>query len=211
MKVLLNHSKAKNLHQKYPDSVGVLFSPERTRYYSDVPFAIDNGAYGAWLKGQDFNQEKFINVCQKFAELNPLFVVCPDKVNDRAETLNLWDKWHSFLLDLKLPAAFVFTNGMTIDDIPDNADYVFVGGDNQFKEWAITNTAKISKPVHVGRVNYHSRLWKCHNYGVASCDGTGWFRGDHKQELILMDYLDISSGKTSKETSSLFFTGLYCR
>lgn len=210
MRVLLNHSSAKSLYEKYPDFVGVLFSPERTRHYPEVPFAIDNGAYGAWLKGQDFNEKKFIEVCHKFSRFNPLFVVCPDKVNDRAATIGLWNKWKPFLSDLNLSAAFVFTNGMTIRDIPSDADYVFIGGDNRFKEWAIANRSAIIKPVHVGRVNYHSRLWKCHNHGISSCDGTGWFRGDRKQRQILIDYLEIVSGNANRESDSLFFVGEYC-
>lgn len=211
MRVLLNHSKAKSLHKKYWDHVGVLFSPERKRFYPTVPYAIDNGAYGAWLKGEDFNAGLFQKVLHDFSGKGyKLFAVCPDKVNDRAATMRMWDTWHPLLLREGWPSAFVFTNGMTIEDIPDNADYVFIGGDNEFKEWAITQIPRIKQPVHVGRVNHHSRLWKSHNYGAFSCDGTGWFRGDKHQEGVLMDYLAIKQHEAEKETGALFHIGHYC-
>jgi hypothetical protein len=211
VKVLLNHSKAKALHQSYPDLIGVLFSPERTRFYDGIPFAIDNGAYGAWQRKEQWDESLFRSVVEKFAGRLPLFVVCPDVIGEKEKTLAAWERWHPWLKSLGVPVAFVFTDEMTVGDIPRDADYVFIGGSTLFKEWAITQVPSIPFPVHVGRVNHHSRLWKSKNYGAVSCDGTGWFRGDKKQEQVLYDYLNICSGKMPTEQNSLFHIGAYCR
>lgn len=211
MRILLNHSKSKALHRQHPESIGVLFSPERTRFYNGVPFAIDNGAFGAWRRGDPWDANLFKSVVLKFAKHQPLFVVCPDAIGDKEKTLKLWAEWSQWLREQRVPVAFVFTNGMTLDDIPSDADFVFIGGDNQFKEWAITQIPNIAKPVHVGRVNHHSRLWKSHNWGAASCDGTGWFRGDKVQENVLYDYLKIKSGTENTEKNALFHIGAYCK
>lgn len=212
MRVLLNHSKAKALSKKYRDFVGVIFSPERSRFYESVPYALDNGAYGAWLRGEELDIERWQKTIHKYSRYGyRLFAVCPDKVNDKAKTLRLWDKWHGWIEKEGWSPAFVFTNGMALADIPQNAQWVFIGGDDCFKEWAITQIPKIKQKVHVGRVNHHSRLWKSHNWGATSCDGTGWFRGDKAQERVLFDYLAIKSMEKRQETAALFHVGAYCK
>lgn len=210
MRILLNHSKAKKLHQEYGDYVGVLFSPERTRYYEGIFFAIDNGAFGAWRRRDEWNEKSFCSIVKKFADKKPLFVVCPDAIADKAQTLTLWDKWSQWLIVRNIPAAFVFTDGMELSDIPDDCAVVFIGGSDAHIARAIKLIPQFPKPVHVGRVNYHSRLWAAHNWGAKSCDGTGWFRGDKKQEQILIDYLAIKSAEQQQESNALFHAGAYC-
>lgn len=211
MRILLNHSTAKKIHTKFPDFVGVLFSPERTRYYEGIPFAIDNGAFGAWRRGEEWNEKLFCSIVEKFADKKPGFVVCPDAIANKAQTLKLWDKWSRWLTERNIPSAFVFTDGMELTDIPNDCAVVFIGGSDHHIARAIKLIPQISKPVHVGRVNYHSRLWAAHNWGAKSCDGTGWFRGDKKQERILFDYFAICSGKQQQESNSLFHIGAYAK
>jgi hypothetical protein len=209
MKILLNHSKAKKLYQDYPDHIGVLFSPIRTRFYAGIPFAIDNGAYSAFLNKTEWDEVLFWETIRQFQDKKPSFIVCPDIVANKKATLDLWEKYSATIRAIA-PVAFVFTDGMDILDIPNDADFVFIGGTTAFKEFAITLIPKIKQPTHVGRVNYHGRLWKSFNYGAVSCDGTGWFRGDPRQEQHLIDYLDIQSGRRNKESNCLFFVGSYC-
>lgn len=211
MRILLNHSQAKILHQCYPDHVGVLFSPERTRHYPGVPFAIDNGAFGAWKRGDKWDELAFCRVVEKYAAYHPLFVVAPDVISDKDKTLTKWEDWSSWIHSLGIAAAFVFTDGMDLADVPKDADYIFIGGSNLHIERAIKLIPEMSKPVHVGRVNHHNRLWKSHNYGAISCDGTGWFRGDNRQYQVLRDYLRIKSGEQKTESNMLFHIGAYCQ
>ena len=48
--------------------------------------------------------------------------------------------------------------------------------------------AESGKRVHVGRVNSMRRVWLCHDLGIESVDGTGWFRdGDNHQNLLKLE------------------------
>ena len=64
---------------------------------------------------------------------------------------------------------------------------MFVGGSTEWKYWAVKEFSP-RFPTHVGRVN-GNHLWFCYCAGAVSCDGSGWFRGDHKQLAKLLEYL----------------------
>jgi hypothetical protein len=81
---------------------------------------------------------------------------------------------------------------MTPDDVPDDADIVFVGGTTEWKWKNILMWTKNFKRVHVGRVNSYGLLWKAHEAGAESCDGTGWFR-EPSRTRELVSYLEEST------------------
>jgi hypothetical protein len=66
---------------------------------------------------------------------------------------------------------------MTFADVPDDDCVLFLGGDDAFKDAAITPwCARYPGRVHVGRVNGMPRLLASYRAGAISVDGTGWFR-----------------------------------
>jgi len=162
-----------------------------------MPVAIDNGAFPAWTKGQEWDESAFMELLETAHRFcPPLWAVVPDVVTDRDATMASWHKWQPILSDLypRLPLAMAVQDGMTPKDVPDSAEWIFVGGADPWKMQSVPMwTEAFPGRVHVGRVNGEKRLWECDRAGVTSCDGTGWFRGDKNQTAGLTRYLEQST------------------
>lgn len=183
---------------KYPGRLGWLISPEGWRKPpSWMPYALDNGAYGAWANGKQWDAGKFMCLLESVkSHYQPLWVVVPDVVMNREATMEKWPEWAPKIRAVlpHVPLAFAVQDGMTPGDVPDDADVVFVGGSTEWK-WATvpTWTAKFPR-VHVARVNSERKLWQCHEVGAESCDGTGWMRGGEERIAELERFLQMSTG-----------------
>lgn len=207
MQVLVSNNsgfEAGRLAGMYPGRVGHLYSPNgfRQRPYA-VPYALDNGRF-ALMQGKEWDEPTFLAMLDSVrwyvhrgdgTRHEPMFVTVPDVPGDHDATADEWERWHPQLRERMplMPLAFVAQDGCQA--IPDEADWVFVGGSTAWK-WGSENIerwASCGKPCHVGRVNGSRGLWRCHAAGVRSCDGTGWFRGDESQLQELRDYLAESS------------------
>jgi hypothetical protein len=176
---------------KYPDKLGQLFSPDDKNGMprQEYPWALDNGVFGAWTRGDKWNEEPLFRFLEKYHFLTPSWVVVPDWVADRDKTLRLWDQYAPALIAFGVPLAFVVQDGMTTSDVPTEADIVFVGGSTSWKWRNLRMWTESFPRVHVGRVNTEKLLWMAHDSGAESCDGTGWFRGDRQQLAGLDRYL----------------------
>ena len=82
---------------------------------------------------------------------------------------------------------------MTKEDVPTDADVIFVGGSTDWKWKNLYEWTKNFKRVHVGRVNSERLLWIAHEAGAESCDGTGWVRGGEERLEELHRYLQQST------------------
>lgn len=211
MRILLNHSQIHFLHNRFPSQTGVLFSPQKPRFLKGrYPYAIDNGAFAYWKNKQPFDSALFLKTLEQAQQFSkPEFVVCPDEIGDHRATLRNYSQWAPIIKEQGFNAAFVAQDGCSVGDVPSDCDWVFIGGSTEYKDWAIGAFSGYFKPVHCGRVNYFARLWRCHNNGMTSVDGSGWFRGDQKQSNILIEYLEIASGLKSKPKDCLFNVGEY--
>ena len=207
MRILIDNGKAFELYERYPSHIGIFFSANYPRWSgAEYPFAMDNGAFASWQRGEPWDESNFIVALEKIKQNNfqPEFVVCPDAVGSHEETIKLWHQWHDRIKEYGVRVAFVAQDGCRRAEVPSDADYLFIGGTTDYKLKAIREFSGFRIPVHVGRVNTSGRLWLCHNYGATSVDGTGWFRGDKVQEQGLYDYLSIASGEFDKLPGSLF-------
>ncbi len=175
---------------KHEGKVGWIFSPggfHVPRHW--IPYAVDNGKFSVWSKGAEWQESKFIALLDRcrLSAFKPLWVVVPDEVANRSETLRLWDEWEPRLRKYRWPLAFVVQDGMTPADVPESADVVFVGGTTDWKWRNVERFSYAFPRVHVGRVNWPDKLEFCESVGVESCDGTGWFRdgegGSRSQQL----------------------------
>lgn len=179
---------------KYAGRLGHLYGPGSFRGpYPFLPYALDNGRFGCWAHGNTWDESEYLLLLEK-AEASgqtPTWIVVPDVVGDRDGTLREWDIWAPRLARFQL--AMAVQDGMTAADVPAEASVVFVGGTTWWKRRTLHSWCDQFKRVHVGRINTEKWLWVCHEAGVESCDGTGWFRGDQKQRLGLLRYLDRSS------------------
>lgn len=140
----------------------------------DVWFCADNGCFGAGYPGDD----KWWAWLQTLPADRCRFAVAPDVVGDAAATLARSAPWLPRIRDLGMPAAFVAQDGLESLDIPwGDFDVLFIGGSTGWKlgrhARAIVREAKLrGKPVHMGRVNSHSRLRYADAIGCDSADGT---------------------------------------
>lgn len=98
------------------------------------------------------------------------------------------------------PPIFVTTP----DDVPENADWVFIGGSQKWKRQNIYRFCQAFEKVHVGGINSPRGLWHCHESGATSIDGTGWCRGDKKQWIGLLQYLYRSQNALGEKQGRLF-------
>ena len=158
----------------------------------NIPWALDNGVFGAWSAGREWSEEPFYKYLDAYADWKPLWVIVPDWVGHRDKTLELWERHSETVAQYGCPLAFAVQDGMMPEDVPQEAAVVFVGGTTSWKWRNLRMWTEAFPRVHVGRVNTYNLLWQAHEAGAESCDGTGWFRGDRKQLKGLMEYLEES-------------------
>lgn len=125
-----------------------------------------------------------------------LFVVVPDKPFDAHETLALWRYWHHKLrkqLDrfdnlahVRKPwlgLAFAAQDGQESLPLPEEADWIFIGGSTEWKPSdaaaSVMQRAWDARMyIHVGRVNsqkryrHFRRMAERLDLDIVSCDGT---------------------------------------
>jgi hypothetical protein len=193
---------------RFPGRIGHLYSPGGlARLYDFLPFACDNGRYPCWQSGRDWDEAAFIGMLDRIVDMGgrPSWLLVPDVVGDRGETLREWDRWHTRLTRYGWPLAFAVQDGMSVDDVPDDAAVVFVGGSTAWKWRTLHEWTGSFDRVHVGRVNTNGKLWQCHEAGAESCDGTGWFRGDQKQLAGLVSYLERSTAGSGNHRGAVLW------
>lgn len=178
------------LFGRFPDRLAHLHSVERpVEPKPRIPWALDNGVFGAWSQGREWSEEPLYRYLDLYAAWKPLWVVVPDWVGDRDETLRRWDQHAPALRAFGVPLAMAVQDGMTPADVPKECDIVFVGGTTSWK-WRNLRMWTASFPrVHVGRVNSLRLLLQAEQSGAESCDGTGWFR-DPTRTAELVSYLE---------------------
>ena len=151
-------------------------------------YAIDNGAFAG------LDEKKFINIVNKFKNnKKELFIAVPDVVGSHKETIKMFYKWRDKLTDYNL--GFVAQDGMTINDIPNEVQAVFIGGSTEFKlgqtAYAIMQTAKEKGLwVHMGRVNSLKRIKYAYNSNCDSVDGTKYAMFDKVHLKKALDYIN---------------------
>ena len=171
----------KDLYAKYPDRMALLLNPHRIGpYLFKYRYAIDNAAFNQFNEKQYF---KMLDFSTKYHK--PLFIVCPDVVGCADRTMALWHYYKPMLDKYDYPIAFVAQDGCEPEDIPDEADWIFIGGLDPWKQNNIHRFVGLGKPVHVGRVNGPGRFKYCESLGVDSVDGTGWMRAGYRQKQLI--------------------------
>ena len=182
---------------KYSGRIGWLISPGGWRKPpSWMPYALDNGAFGAWANKWPWDANAFLAHIEKSKTAHkPLWVVVPDVVADMDATLISWHEWSPQLRVIlpNVPLAFAVQDGMTPYHVPKDADVIFVGGTTEWKWRNLKMWTEAHPRVHVGRVNSERLLWMAHDAGAESCDGTGWMRGGEDRLEELERYLRLST------------------
>lgn len=174
---------------RYPGSVGVLLSPS---YYRRIPldpwmpFVLDNGAFAAWRDGTDWDVVTWRQMLSavRLTGLKPLWVAVPDAVADKRATLLKWETFAGEVREIGWPVAFCVQDGMRIQEVPKDADVVFVGGTDGWKFPTLSMWTRSFPRVHCARVNAPEMFEACEREGCESIDGTGWFRDPSRQDKL---------------------------
>lgn len=188
---------------RHPGKIGWLVGPTgmlKTKLREWMPFALDNDAFSAWSKGTSWNESLWMSMLDTLkhdTEFVPRWVLVPDTVADRDDTLRKWEKYSKIASQFGWPLAFAVQDGMTPSDVPDDC-VVFVGGTTKWKWDTLEMWTSLGRRVHVGRVNEVPKLRLCEKLGVESVDGTGWMRGTEggRQARELADWLEEKHQKT---------------
>lgn len=196
MIVMPSNNSGKDAWKLFRDFPGRLAHLQSADSMRDPKFghrwALDNGVFGAFSSGRAWDEAPLFAWLDKHADKSPEWVVVPDSVGDRDKTLKMWDEYAPRLTNYSVPLAMAVQDGMTPDDVPTEADVIFVGGSTSWKWRSLRTWTENFPRVHVGRVNTYRLLWMAHEAGAESCDGTGWFRGDQAQLNGLRRYLTES-------------------
>lgn len=173
---------------KYPGSVGLLIGPSYMRIVPIdpwMPFALDNDCFMAWKDNKPWDVEAWRAMLRhiKMRKLTPLWVAVPDAVGDREQTLENWKRYAPEARKFGWPLAICVQDGMMPDDVPDDADVVFVGGTDGWK-FPNLESWSVFPRVHCARVNSPEMFEACERVGCESIDGTGWFREPSRRDKI---------------------------
>ena len=143
-----------------------------------MAYAIDNGAYGCYLRGQPFNKRAFrklLHAKSKKAD----WVVVPDIVAAGNESLSYSLEWLDECLAQCKQVLLAVQDGMRVADVRtylNNRVGLFVGGTTKWKLASMPEWGKLAKEkhcyLHVGRVNSKRRIRYCAGIGADSFDGT---------------------------------------
>jgi hypothetical protein len=136
-------------------------------------YALDNGAWTAFQRGETFDDRAFTVAVDALGS-GADFVVVPDKVGDADQTRRMADVWIPRLDGLRLYIAV--QDGMTAADLPAECAGVFVGGSTEWKlrtapYWRAETTRR-GMLCHVARVNTERRIEWCRGFGATSVDGS---------------------------------------
>lgn len=188
MKFLIDGSANRIIERRQQASeliAGQLLTP-LTRYRRCEPtFGIDNGGFReAKIKG-------FTRIIKRQFDFRGqcLFAAIPDKVANHKQTLSMWLDYES-IADGYIK-AFVAQDGF--DEWPKNADAIFIGGSDEFKDSAecdqiVVAALNENKHVHIGRVNTFKRFHHFHKLGAHTCDGSGISKYDHMLENLYTSF-----------------------
>jgi hypothetical protein len=143
-----------------------------------LPYALDNGAWGAFQRGVPWDADAFCRLVDRYGAAAD-FIVLPDIVGGGLLSLarslawleRLRPPWRRLLLPVQdgvHPVHVASVVGATVG--------LFVGGSTAWKLWMLPDWADLARRtgcyLHVGRVNTARRIRLCQMAGADSIDGT---------------------------------------
>lgn len=182
-----NNTGSKSIRVCQNIGIGILLcdgwrSPDRFPYY-----AVDNGAFSAWVNGTEWNGKKFLAMLDKVgrARRAPDFVIVPDRVAAGLESLAWSLEWREKLPELGTRYYLAVQDGMEVSDVRSiigKFSGLFVGGTMDWKlstakEW-VELAHEHRKPCHIGRIGTWDRIVWASTIGADSIDSTSWGHND---------------------------------
>lgn len=171
------------------NGIGIMLSPGGcTNPKHFAYFAIDNGAYSAFVQGKEWDgmayQKYLANLLSKES---PDFIITPDKVAKGKESLLFSLVWADMIRSKypEIKQYLAVQDGMTLEDVRPHMDVfdgIFVGGTLEWKyakagQW-IDLAHRHGKPCHIGRVGTCNKIRWAMTIGADSIDSSSWAQND---------------------------------
>lgn len=194
---------------KFPGSVGVLIGPsygKKVPIDPWMPFVLDNDAFTCWRDKKPWDVEAWRSMLSMVGMKvqTPLWTAVPDVVANRESAIANWPIYSGEIKKRGWNAAFCVQDGMTPEDVPVDADVIFVGGTDKWKFPKLSMWTSSFKRVHCARVNSIKMIEACEQLGCESVDGTGWFRDPSRKDKVPAISNFVEGFRTHKAQLNLF-------
>lgn len=157
----------------------LLLSPDHPTQRDGVRFAIDNGAWSAFQRKEEFDGDGFKGLIERAGGAAD-FVIVPDIVAGGMQSLDFSRSWLPYLRPIRkllLPVQ----DGMDVQAVGSLLSGwpglgIFLGGSTDYKlrtmyAWGMVAHSR-DRYFHVGRVNSIRRVRLAHEAGADSTDGS---------------------------------------
>jgi len=176
--------------------MGIVFTPRANRTPLDgIPWILDNGAFGAWIRKTKFDGYRFLRSMRLIPKNRlPDFIVIPDIVAGGKKSLDFSLRWIG-RMPFKIPKYLAVQDGMGANDIwpllesiQDGIDGLFVGGTMKWKLYTakfwIELAHEYRRSAHIGRCGPLERIQWAQKIKADSVDSGSWARnGDWRRNL----------------------------
>jgi hypothetical protein len=157
----------------------LLVSARGERRPEGMRYAIGNGAWTAYQRGEAFDESAFLAVVEKLGE-GADWIVLPDIVQGGLASLEYSLRWMDRLRGMPTQLLIAVQDGMQLDDVArflSPVAGIFIGGSTEWKEataeaWGLLARRR-NGHLHVGRVNSARRIHISAAAGANSFDGSG--------------------------------------
>ena len=192
MKIYTGQTTGEKLEKIKELELGIMISSNPntapSKVFSEVPCALDNGAFVCYSKGYGFQSDVFLETLRKCYKLGISldFIVCPDIICGGLDSLSFSIKWANGKLFGYPRLALVLQDGMGIKDIRHyhltKFTHLFVGGSVEWKwktakDW-IQFAHDNNKECHIGQCGKLEYLEQALRLGADSVDSTSITRND---------------------------------
>lgn len=139
-------------------------------------YALDNGAWTAYQRGEPFDRDAFERALELLGA-DADWIVVPDVVMDARATLEAAEEWLPRLSGY--PLLLAVQDGMDVADVApliSSRVGIFLGGSTPWKLRTMRTWGEVARTrgahFHVGRVNTARRIAMCQEAGAHSFDGS---------------------------------------
>jgi hypothetical protein len=155
----------------------------------DAPYIIDNGAYGAWKRGEEWSPDGFVARLEEVEQKMPRppeWVVLPDEHRDDLVSLARSSRWAERVADYGLPYYLPVQDGMDVEAavraaVEVDAAGIFIGGSERFKrahaDQFVMTAHDYGLGCHIGKPG-PSLSW-CRDLGADSVDTSSIVRNGY--------------------------------
>jgi len=160
-------------------------------------YALDNGAYGCWARGEPFDAYPFLRLLKQCMGHKKYFdfSIIPDKVGAGMHSLRFSTVWLDFL-PKEVSWYLAVQDGMKekhLDELLPKIDGIFVGGTLDWKFKTAEAWVKFAHghglKCHVGRTGSYQRLMWCKRINADSCDSSN-FAQNKRDWSKMIDFLE---------------------